>query len=416
MTHYRHLSNSERISIRAMSNRGISIRRIASALQRAPSTVSRELVRNRFPCGEYNPHVAHRWALFRRQERPRKIRGHLEIQILRLLDQSFSPEQIQMLLWSRQRTKISHQTIYSYIWEDWDHGGKLWKTLRYCGKGRHCRRYRYGPGTTRRVRRSIRCIESRADHIGRRLRYGHWEMDLIEGVGRKRPLLVLLERKSRFVTAGFLKGKWSEEVVRVGTRLLRNLKVLTITTDSGPEFMNYRLIEERFKCPLYSESIHGTTASPFDFDFPWGCMTQKGDTLYLHVMKWNANGIRFDGVIGKPSKAYLLADPERKVLTIKQDAAENSITVNVPEDAPDANDYPREHWRSIRTNNPLERLMREIRRRTRVVGAFPDGDSAVMLAGARLRHVSGTKWGLRRYLDMNHLRTNERGSRAVAAS
>lgn len=78
--------------------------------------------------------------------------------------------------------------------------------------------------------------------------------------------------------------------------------------------------------------------------------------------------------------------------------------------------YPREHWRSIRTNNPLERLMREIRRRTRVVGAFPDGDSAVMLAGARLRHVSGTKWGLRRYLDMKHLRTNERGSRAMAAS
>lgn len=76
-------------------------------------------------------------------------------------------------------------------------------------------------------------------------------MDLIEGIGRKRPLLVLLERKSRFVTAGFLKGKWSEEVVRVGTRLLRGLKVLTITTDSGPEFMNHQLLEERFNCPLY---------------------------------------------------------------------------------------------------------------------------------------------------------------------
>ena len=56
-----------------------------------------------------------------------------------------------------------------------------------------------------------------------------------------------------------------------------------------------------------------------------------------------------------------------------------------------------------RTNHPLERLLREVRRRTRAVGAFPDGKSALMLAAARLRHVAGTKWGTRRYLDMNRL-------------
>src|SRR5262245_14603170 len=66
--------------------------------------------------------------------------------------------------------------------------------------------------------------------------------------------------------------------------------------------------------------------------------------------------------------------------------------------------FPREHWRSLRTNNMLERLMRELRRRTRVVGCFPDGESALMLVSARLRHVAGTKWGLRRYLDMERLR------------
>ncbi len=64
---------------------------------------------------------------------------------------------------------------------------------------------------------------------------------------------------------------------------------------------------------------------------------------------------------------------------------------------------PPEHWRSLRTNNPLERLMREIRRRTRVVGAFPDGKSALMLVAARLRHVAATKWGTKRYLQMNRL-------------
>ena len=55
-------------------------------------------------------------------------------------------------------------------------------------------------------------------------------------------------------------------------------------------------------------------------------------------------------------------------------------------------------------NNPLERLMREIRRRTRVVGAFPDGQSALNLAAARLRHIAGTRWSAKRYLNMNLLR------------
>lgn len=67
-------------------------------------------------------------------------------------------------------------------------------------------------------------------------------------------------------------------------------------------------------------------------------------------------------------------------------------------------DFPSKHWRRIRTNNPLERIMREIRRRTRVVGAFPDGRSAIMLVGARLRHIAGTKWGSKKYLNMELLR------------
>lgn len=69
--------------------------------------------------------------------------------------------------------------------------------------------------------------------------------------------------------------------------------------------------------------------------------------------------------------------------------------------------YPREHWRYLRTNNMLERLLREVRRRTRVVGSFPDGNSALMLASARLRHVSGTKWGARKYMDMERLKKRE---------
>lgn len=66
--------------------------------------------------------------------------------------------------------------------------------------------------------------------------------------------------------------------------------------------------------------------------------------------------------------------------------------------------FPFEHRRQIRTNNPMERIMREIRRRSRVVCCFPDGNSALMLAAARLRHIAGTKWGTRRYMNMDRLR------------
>ena len=69
--------------------------------------------------------------------------------------------------------------------------------------------------------------------------------------------------------------------------------------------------------------------------------------------------------------------------------------------------FPEEHWRRIRTNNPLERLLREIRRRTRVVGAFPDGQSALNLAAARLRHVAGTAWSSKRYLNMELLKDQQ---------
>lgn len=65
--------------------------------------------------------------------------------------------------------------------------------------------------------------------------------------------------------------------------------------------------------------------------------------------------------------------------------------------------FPSEHWSKLRTNNALERIMREIRRRTRVVGSFPDGNSALMLVGARLRHITTTKWGTRQYMDIKKL-------------
>lgn len=64
-------------------------------------------------------------------------------------------------------------------------------------------------------------------------------------------------------------------------------------------------------------------------------------------------------------------------------------------------DFPMQHWTRIRTNKAIERLNREIRRRTRVVGTFPDGRSALMLVTARLKYIVENEWGRRRYLDVS---------------
>jgi transposase-like protein len=65
--------------------------------------------------------------------------------------------------------------------------------------------------------------------------------------------------------------------------------------------------------------------------------------------------------------------------------------------------YPSQHWLKLKTNNPMARLLNEARRRTKAVGAFPNGHSALMLVAARLRHVSATQWGTRKYMNIKML-------------
>ena len=66
-------------------------------------------------------------------------------------------------------------------------------------------------------------------------------------------------------------------------------------------------------------------------------------------------------------------------------------------------DFPTQQWTRIRTNNTIERLNREIKRRTKAIGAFPDGQSALNIVCVRLRHVVAKNWGVRRYMNMDHL-------------
>lgn len=72
-------------------------------------------------------------------------------------------------------------------------------------------------------------------------------------------------------------------------------------------------------------------------------------------------------------------------------------------------DFPMQHRTRIRTNNAIERLNKEIRRRTRVVGSFPDGRYALMLVTTRLKYIVENEWDRRRYLDASPLEEKEGG-------
>ena len=109
------------------------------------------------------------------------------------------------------------------------------------------------------------------------------------------------------------------------------------------------------------------------------------------------------------------ADVVRFLRENKMRAAANTLENGISE-ALTYTAFPREHWLKIRSNNGIERINREIRRRTNSVGCFPDGNSALMLVCARLRYVSASDWGVKTYLNMERLYELEREKASEQAS
>ena len=247
MNPYQQLQHHERRHIYRMLKAKCQLSHIAEFLGRSRSTISREVNRNTTDTG-YHPDEAQEFTLQRRSCSRQKIKGLFAQDIIQALERGFSPDQIVM---KNPLLGVSTQSIYGFIWRDRAQGGSLWKLLRHCGRGPRTRFYRRTHGQARRSRNKDYTIDFRPPHIHSRLRYGHWEADLVEPRGRKRPLLVLIERKSRYTLSAFLKGKWSDEVARVSQQLLKNFKVFSLTCDNGPEFLDRELISNTLHCKVY---------------------------------------------------------------------------------------------------------------------------------------------------------------------
>src|SRR3981081_428457 len=179
MPAYSHLLDEERDQIAVMRAAGRSICAIAGALQRAKSTVSRELSRNRLPSGRYSPlHAAGAYQLRRRREAVIEKDRALRTCGLDRLAEGWTPEQISGWLKAgneRRLRAVGCETIYAFIYRAFQKAEQLWRYLTRRHKRRRPRRSRPSRDT---IKNRV-SIHERPKNIDARSEAGHWEGDLI---------------------------------------------------------------------------------------------------------------------------------------------------------------------------------------------------------------------------------------------
>ena len=248
---YNQLTKVERNQIYVLLQEDVSLCRIAEILGRSPSTISREICRNRGQRG-YRPKQAERWAQERRKT-PRSVKMTPEVvtYIEEKLRKEYSPEQISCTMRGSVGDKVSHERIYQHIWRDKKQGGDLYRKLRIAGEKK--RRKRYGKKDWRGKIPNRVDIDQRPAIVEEKTRIGDWEADLVSGTRHRGFLVTLVERRSKYTLIGHVKQKIAADVTTEIMRLLTPYKkrVKTITYDNGREFSAHELINEGLNCQSY---------------------------------------------------------------------------------------------------------------------------------------------------------------------
>lgn len=251
MTTYRQLTQDKRCQIYALMKIGLDQKAVAEEIGVHPSTISRELARNRGEKG-YRYQQAQRKADERRQSaaKYRKMTDEMIAIVEGKVREDLSPEQVSGWLERTRSEYISHERIYQHIWEDKKKGGNLYAHLRRQGK-----KYQRRSGTynSRGQIKNRVGIEQRPAVVDNKTRVGDWEMDLVIGKGNSGVLLTLVERKTLFTLSTPLKGKHADEVAKSAIALLLPYKqrVHTITVDNGKEFAHHEIIAKALDCRIF---------------------------------------------------------------------------------------------------------------------------------------------------------------------
>ena len=224
---YTHLTQEERYQISTLLREGFSKRYIAWRLNRSPSTISREIARNRARNGYFAKH-ANKLARRRHCPNPKRISYDTWVQVIAYLDLQWSPEQI------ASHVSVSLHSIYRFIQQDKSKGCVLFHNLRL----RNQRKRKYGSIETRGQLTNRKSIHDRPAEIEQRSRFGDLEIDTIVGKNHQQSLVSIVDRKTGYLWLKKCSTRKAEEVCQATIRLLKPIKahLKTITADNGKEF------------------------------------------------------------------------------------------------------------------------------------------------------------------------------------
>ena len=240
---YTHLSLDERYQISALIGAERSIKFIADTLGRSPSTISREIRRNKSLRG-YRVNHADNKAQGRRANNASTLIADVWSWVTDKLKESWSPEQI-----AGFHGGISHMSIYRYIWNDKRKGGTLWQCLR-----RKAKPYRKRLTAETRGRINDRVsIHERPCIVEERTRIGDWEADTVIGQHHKQAIVTIVERRTGLLKMKRVANKTAQQVSDAMIALLMpvRLKVKTITSDNGKEFAQHKKVRQKLLSPFF---------------------------------------------------------------------------------------------------------------------------------------------------------------------
>ncbi|WP_456093823.1 IS30 family transposase [Nocardia stercoris] len=306
--HPRYLSLLEREQLQDLRRSGLSIRKIASELGRAPSTISRELTRNTVSSRGYMPHTAHRLSVKRRaRPRPPKLLANrdLRLYVQAKLNKKWSPQQISHRLIKDFPTtsamRVSTETIYQaiYVHARGELKRELGKQLR---RGRLARKPRKRPDIRRpRFVDPMNAIGNRPAVVDSRAVPGHWEGDLIIGALGGSAIATLVERSTRFVMLGLVGRERNAETVR--DSLIAAVADLpaalrgTLTWDQGAEMAEHRAFSAATNFDVYfadpgspwQRGTNENTNGLLRQYFPRGTDLARHDIDYLRAVAQELN-------------------------------------------------------------------------------------------------------------------------------
>lgn len=248
---YKQLTQEERYQIYGLKKAGNTQKEIAEELNRSPSSISRELKRNKGLKG-YRPKQANTFAEQRHKlsSKAIKVTDEVKTWIKKLLSNDLSPEQIAGRLSLEGKITLHHETIYQYIYKDKACGGELYKKLT-----RACKKYkkRYGSYDRRGQLVNRISIDERPDIVDLKSRIGDWEGDTVIGKGRRNAFVTMVERKTLYTVVQRIESKHAEITADALISAMKPYKdmISTVTFDNGKEFAQHERIADELGTDVY---------------------------------------------------------------------------------------------------------------------------------------------------------------------